>query len=286
MPPVDGYVLITRCPDVPGIVGAVAGYLAEIGATITESTHFNDKMNGELCMRNAFRFDGRGPPQIEIEVGLQSIASRFKMDWTVHDCTRPVRALIMVSRFGHCLFDLLHAWRAGLLPIDITGIVSNHDDMRDFTEWCGLPYHHIPLTKDNKAEGEAQLREIIADTQTELVILARYMQVLSTELSDELRGRCINIHHGFLPSFKGAKPYHQAFERGVKVIGATAHFVTSDLDEGPIIEQDTYRVDHSLAPNDLIAAGRDVETAVLRRAVLWYAQRRLLLNGSKTIVFR
>jgi formyltetrahydrofolate deformylase len=286
MPPANEYVLITRCADVPGIVGAVASHLAEIGATITESTHFNDKVNVELCMRNAFRFDGAAQAQAEIEAGWQSVATRFAMDWTLHDRTRPVRALIMVSRFGHCLFDLLHAWRAGLLPIEIAGIVSNHEDMRDFSKWCGLPFHHIPVTKGTKASAETELRRIIDESTTELVVLARYMQVLSTELSDDLRGRCINIHHGFLPSFKGAKPYHQAFERGVKVIGATAHFVTSDLDEGPIIEQDTYRVDHSLAPDDLIAAGRDVETAVLRRAVLWYAQRRLLLNGSKTIVFR
>jgi formyltetrahydrofolate deformylase len=193
--------------------------------------------------------------------------------------------LIAVSKFGHCLYDLLHRWRSGLLPVDIVGVVSNHDTMRSFVEWNDLPFHHLPMPKDGKAAQEAQFLQLVDENHVDLVVLARYMQILSPKMCEHLNGRCINIHHSFLPSFKGAKPYHQAFERGVKIIGATAHYVTTDLDEGPIIEQGVQRVDHGHMPDDLVKMGQDIECAVLARAVVWHAEKRIVVNGMKTVVF-
>jgi formyltetrahydrofolate deformylase len=283
----DSYILVLKCPDRKGVVAAVSGFLADNDASILESNHFNDALADEFYMRTVFRADGSGMPPIEaLAKGFELIARRFEMEWSLYATADKPKVLIAVSKFGHCLYELLHRWRAGLLPIDIVGVVSNHDDMRSFVEWNALPYHHLPVTKETKAEQEAQILDLVAETKTDLVVLARYMQILSPELCAALSGRCINIHHSFLPSFKGAKPYHQAFDKGVKIIGATAHYVTTDLDEGPIIEQDVQRVDHRHTPEQLVQMGQDVETAVLTRAVAWHAERRILLNGAKTVVFR
>ncbi len=278
--------LVLRCADAPGIMADVTRFVDDANATILESSHFLDAERAGLSLRVAFAGIGGAALDAEaLRARFAPIGAARAMTWQIFD-GGPVSAVIMVSRFGHCLFDLVHDWRAGLLPLRIDAIVSNHETHRSFVEWAGLPFHYLPVDAANKADSEAALAEIIGARDSELLVLARYMQVLSPALCEAMAGRCINIHHGFLPSFKGAKPYHQAFDRGVKVIGATAHFVTTDLDEGPIIEQDTVRVDHSLGPDDLIAAGRDVESAVLRRAVSWYAQRRILLDGGKTVVFR
>jgi formyltetrahydrofolate deformylase len=217
------------------------------------------------------------------ETGFGQVAARFDMTWSLHDLAVRPRLLIAVSKFGHCLYDLLHRWRAGLLPVEIVGVVSNHDDMRSFVEWNGITYHHLPVNKADKAGQEARLLALTEGV--DLVVLARYMQILSPELCDALSGRCINIHHSFLPSFKGAKPYHQAHARGVKIIGATAHYVTTDLDEGPIIEQGVERVNHAQSPEDLVTIGRDIECAVLARAVTWHVEHRLVVNGHRTVVF-
>jgi formyltetrahydrofolate deformylase len=281
----EHYILVLKCPDTRGVVAAVSGYLADNDCSIDESNHFSDVANRQFYMRTVFRQDGpRSPPIDILREGLKPIAHRFDMKWELHDGSRRPRVMIAVSRFGHCLFDLLHRWRSGLLPVDIPAVVSNHEDMRSFVEWSGIPYHYIPTTGD-KPRDEARLSALVDELDIELLVLARYMQILSPELSARLAGRCINIHHSFLPSFKGARPYHQAFARGVKIIGATAHYVTDDLDEGPIIEQGVQRVDHSHTPEDLVAIGRDVECTTLARAVQWHVERRVLINGQKTIVF-
>ncbi len=278
--------LVLRCDDAPGIMMAVTGFVSAAGATIRESSHFLDRTQGRLSLRVVFAAaNGGALDAASVRTRFAPVAQALGMTWQLFE-GGSVGTIIMVSRFGHCLFDLIHDVQSGVLPIRIDAVVSNHETHRSFVEWAGVPFHHLPVTSATKAESEAQLASLIAGYGSELLVLARYMQVLSPDLCAAMAGRCLNIHHGFLPSFKGAKPYHQAFDRGVKVIGATAHFVTNDLDEGPIVEQDTVRVDHSLTPDDLIAAGRDVESAVLRRAVAWYAQRRILLDGAKTVVFR
>jgi formyltetrahydrofolate deformylase len=275
-----------QCPDRRGIVAAVSGYLAENQASITESNHFNDPQNDRFFMRTVFRQDGELMPPVEVlREGFRPIAERFGMSWRLHDMSTRPRLLILVSKFGHCLYDLLHRWRAGLLPVDIVGVVSNHEDMRSFVEWSGLPYHYLPMVKGEKAAQEAAILALVDELKVDLVVLARYMQILSAEMSARLSGRCINIHHSFLPSFKGAKPYHQAHARGVKIIGATAHYVTDDLDEGPIIEQDTARVKHTHTPEEMVVMGRDVESRVLARAVNWHVQHRVMLDGARTVVF-
>jgi formyltetrahydrofolate deformylase len=282
----DQFILILKCPDRKGVVAAVSGFLADNDASILESNHFNERMTDQFYMRTVFRQDGDGMPPLEaLRKGFDLIARRFNMEWELFDASIKPKVLIAVSKFGHCLYDLLHRWRSGILPVDIIGVVSNHDDMRSFVEWSGIPYFHLPVTKDSKAEQEAAFLGLVKDLDVDLVVLARYMQILSTDLCRALSGRCINIHHSFLPSFKGAKPYHQAFERGVKIIGATAHYVTTDLDEGPIIEQGVQRVDHGDTPDDLVEIGRDVECNVLARAVLWHIERRIVVNGRKTVVF-
>jgi formyltetrahydrofolate deformylase len=282
----ESYILVVKCPDRKGVVAAVSGFLADNDASILESNHFNDAVADEFYMRTVFRADGPVmPPLNALEKGFDLIARRFDMQWSLHPSAIRPRVLIAVSKFGHCLYDLLHRWKSGLLPVEIVGVMSNHDDMRSFVEWNGLAFHLLPVTKDTKAEQEAQFLALVDALSVDLVVLARYMQILSPNLCAQLSGRCINIHHSFLPSFKGAKPYHQAFERGVKIIGATAHYVTTDLDEGPIIEQGVQRVDHGHTPDDLVRMGQEVECSVLARAVVWHAERRILINGAKTVVF-
>jgi formyltetrahydrofolate deformylase len=282
----ESYILVVKCPDRKGVVAAVSGFLADNDASILESNHFNDAVADEFYMRTVFRADGPAmPPLNALEKGFDLIARRFDMQWSLHSAAIRPRVLIAVSKFGHCLYDLLHRWKSGLLPVEIVGVMSNHDDMRSFVEWNGLAFHLLPVTKDTKAEQEAQFLALVDELSVDLVVLARYMQILSPNLCAQLSGRCINIHHSFLPSFKGAKPYHQAFERGVKIIGATAHYVTTDLDEGPIIEQGVQRVDHGHTPDDLVRMGQEVECSVLARAVVWHAERRILINGAKTVVF-
>ncbi len=282
----DQFILILKCPDRKGVVAAVSGFLADNDASILESNHFNERMTDQFYMRTVFRQDGEGMPPLEsLRKGFDLIARRFNMEWELFDASIKPKVLIAVSKFGHCLYDLLHRWRSGILPVDIVGVVSNHDDMRSFVEWSGIPYFHLPVTKETKAEQETAFLGLVKNVDVDLVVLARYMQILSPDLCRALSGRCINIHHSFLPSFKGAKPYHQAFERGVKIIGATAHYVTTDLDEGPIIEQGVQRVDHGDTPDDLVEIGRDVECNVLARAVLWHVERRIVVNGRKTVVF-
>ncbi|HEX7743292.1 MAG TPA: formyltetrahydrofolate deformylase [Sphingobium sp.] len=280
------FALLLRCVDRRGIVAAVSGFLSDQSATILESSQFGDAASNTFYMRTAFGADDRPLPSLaEMRSTFAPVAELFDMEWSLHDLSQRPRILIAVSRFGHSLFDLLHRWRAGVLPVDIVGVLSNHDDMRSFVEWNGLPYHHVPVIDGDKASQQRAFMDVVESTRPDLVVLARYMQILSPEMCDALAGRCINIHHSFLPSFKGSKPYHQAHARGVKLIGATAHYVTSDLDEGPIIEQSVERVNHAHPPEALVAMGQDIECRVLARAVSWHAERRVLLNGSRTVVF-
>lgn len=280
------YVLSIKCPDTRGIVAAVSGYLYDNDISITESNQFNDSLGNTFYIRVEFQQAGPTmPPMMTLRDGFKPIAHRFAMDWDIFNLSIKPKALIAVSKFGHCLYELLHRWRSGLLPVEIVGVMSNHEDMRSFVEWNGIPYFFLPAGKENKAAQEAQFLRLIEDSQADLVVLARYMQILSDDLATRLAGRCINIHHSFLPSFKGAKPYHQAHARGVKIIGATAHYVTSDLDEGPIIEQDVQRVHHGLTPEQMVVIGQDIEARVLARAVTWHAERRVIINGGKTVVF-
>ena len=285
MPRATSLILILKCPDQKGVVAAVAGFLAANEASITESSHFNDPAAGQFYMRTVFRADGPMPDIETLRAGFARIAETFDMAWSLHDGAVKPRVLIAVSRFGHCLYDLLHRWRAGQLAADIVGVVSNHEDLRSFCEWSGVPFHHLPITDGTKDQQEAQFLDLAHTLKVDLVVLARYMQILSPGMCQALEGRCINIHHSFLPGFKGARPYHQAHNRGVKIIGATAHYVTTDLDEGPIIEQGVQRVDHSHSPDDLIQLGRDVECTVLARAVGWHVEHRILIEGHRTIVF-
>ncbi|WP_404381244.1 formyltetrahydrofolate deformylase [Knoellia locipacati] len=282
---VGDLVLTLSCPDRPGIVAAVSQRLFEHRANIEESQQFSDHRTGRYFMRVRFATpaDGLDLEGWQAEVG--SVAADFDMTWELRPATSAYRTLVMVSRFGHVLNDLLFRWKSGQVNADIVGIVSNHTDLEPMARSYGIPFHHIPVTKETKAEAEAQLRELVAEHDVELITLARYMQVLSDDLCRDLGGRVINIHHSFLPSFKGAKPYHQAFARGVKVIGATAHYVTADLDEGPIIEQDIHRVDHRMDADDLVAAGEEVESRVFARAVRWHCESRVILNGDRTVVF-
>ncbi|MDT9600225.1 formyltetrahydrofolate deformylase [Sphingosinicella rhizophila] len=280
------YLLTLRCPDRKGIVATVTTLLADQDLLIVESHQFEDHNSGMFFMRVLFAPESCAPIDLDrLRDLFRPIAERFDMDWAFRDVAVKPRVLLAVSRFGHCLYDLLHRWRSGHLPVEIVGVVSNHDDMRSFTEWNNLPYHHLPIAKGEKAAQEARIMALVDELDVDLVVLARYMQILSPELCAFLDKRCINIHHSFLPSFKGAKPYHQAHARGVKVIGATAHYVTTDLDEGPIIEQDTKRVTHSRSADELVAIGQEVECAVLARAVRWHVEGRVMLNGDRTIVF-
>ncbi|RJY09212.1 formyltetrahydrofolate deformylase [Aurantiacibacter aquimixticola] len=282
------YILTLSCADEVGIVAAVSGHLAQIDGFILDSQQYADLDAGRFFMRVHFAPAGRGFPTdvSALRSSLEPIADRFAMTLDLHDTAERPRLLIAVSKASHCLNDLLYRWRARSLPVEIAAVVSNHDDLRELVEWHGIAYHHLPVLPETKAEQETQLLSLVEETGTDYVVLARYMQILSGECVDALAGRCINIHHSFLPSFKGARPYRRAHARGVKLIGATAHFVTRDLDEGPIIEQDVERVDHRATEADMIRIGRDTEAHVLARAVRWTAERRVLLNGNRTIVFR
>ena len=278
------YILTLSCPDQRGIVHAVSGFLLERGGNIEEAAQYNDHDTGLFFMRVQFACADAGAEALREQIG--TLAARFDMRWQLHAAAQPMRAVIFVSKEGHCLNDLLFRWKSGLLPLDIRAIVSNHRDFYQLAASYNVPFHHIAVNKANKAQAEERQLEIIDGEGAELVVLARYMQVLSDAMCQRLAGRAINIHHSFLPSFKGAKPYYQAHNRGVKLIGATAHYVTSDLDEGPIIEQDVARVDHSLTVEDLTAIGRDTESQVLARAVKWHGEHRVLVNGQRTVVFR
>ncbi|AEW94743.1 formyltetrahydrofolate deformylase [Streptantibioticus cattleyicolor] len=278
------YVLTLSCPDKQGIVHAVSSYLFMTGCNIVDSQQFGDQDTGLFFMRVAF--SAEPPVTVEkLRASFAAIADSFQMDWRIHPAEEKMRVLIMVSKFGHCLNDLLFRARIGALPIEIAAVVSNHRDFEELAGSYNVPFHHIPVTKENKPEAEARLLSLIDSERVDLVVLARYMQVISDDLCKRLPGRIINIHHSFLPSFKGAKPYHQAHARGVKLIGATAHYVTADLDEGPIIEQEVERVGHGVTPAQLVAIGRDVECQALARAVQWHSEHRVLLNGSRTVVF-
>jgi formyltetrahydrofolate deformylase len=290
------FVLTLACPERPGIVRAVTAFLADRGFDIVEHQQFDDHVSGNLYLRTAFTGGGADPGFDELNhraaVTAESLtaefaatAGEFGMNFTFHD-GRPQRLLVMVSKFGHCLNDLIFRWRAGSLGAEIAVVVSNHEELRAMAEGAGLPFIHVPVTAATKPEAEARLLELIAEYDADLVVLARYMQVLSNDLCTSLRGRAINIHHSFLPGFKGAKPYHQAYDRGVKLVGATAHYVTPELDEGPIIEQEVFRVDHSLDADALVTVGRDAESQALSRAVKWHCQHRVLLNNTRTVVFR
>ena len=278
------YVLSVTCPTARGIVAALSGYLAGKGCNILDSSQFDDLENGRFFMRISFLSE-EGATHGELSQGLVPIAARFQMATAIHDAAERVKVLLMVSRFGHCLNDLLYRWRIGALPVDIVGVVSNHFDYQKVVVNHDIPFHHIKVTKANKPEAEARLLALVEESGAELIVLARYMQVLSDKLCRLMSGRIINIHHSFLPSFKGANPYRQAYERGVKLIGATAHFVTADLDEGPIIEQDIIRVSHAQSAEDYVSLGRDVEAQVLARAIHAYIHRRTFVNGSRTVVF-
>lgn len=280
----QAYILTLSCPDRLGLVHAVSGFLLELGANIEEAAQYNDHATGLFFMRVQFACQGTDLPSLK--TATAEIANRFEMRWSLHAQAERMKTVIMVSRQGHCLNDLLFRYKSGLLPIDIRAIISNHRDFYQLAASYNIPFHHIAVTGATKAQAEARQLEIIEQEGAELVVLARYMQVLSNELCQQLQGRAINIHHSFLPSFKGAKPYYQAHERGVKLIGATAHYVTAELDEGPIIEQDVARVDHTDTVQDLTARGQDTESLVLARAVKWHSERRVILNGHKTVVFR
>lgn len=278
------YVLTLSCPDRPGIVHAVSGFLLEHGGNIEEAAQYNDHDTGLFFMR--VQFACAQLTQDDLRLRLKLFAEGFAMRWSLHPLAEPVRTVIFVSKEGHCLNDLMFRWKSGLLPLDIRAIISNHRDFYQLAAGYNVPFHHIPVNAATKPLAEARQLEIIQGEGAELVVLARYMQVLSNDLCRELAGKAINIHHSFLPSFKGAKPYYQAHDRGVKLIGATAHYVTADLDEGPIIEQDVARVDHTDTVEDLTALGRDTESQVLARAVKWHSEHRVLLNGHKTVVFK
>ncbi len=278
------YVLTVTCTSRRGIVAAISGYLASAGCNITDSAQFDDQETGRFFMRVSF-ISEEGLNAEALTQGFKDIALQFEMKYGFYDEAQKTKVVIMVSRFGHCLNDLLYRWRIGALPIDIAAVISNHHDYQKVVVNHDIPFHCIKVTKDNKAEAEARQMEIVKDTQAELIVLARYMQVLSDSMCREMAGKIINIHHSFLPSFKGANPYKQAFERGVKFIGATSHYVTADLDEGPIIEQDIVRVTHAQSPEDYISLGRDVESQVLARAIHAHIHRRVFINGTKTVVF-
>jgi formyltetrahydrofolate deformylase len=277
-------ILTLFCPDKPGIVHAVSGLLLQHGANIEEAAQHSDAQTGLFFMRVQFTCAACVPS--EVDKNLQNLATAWAMTFHLHATAVRMPAVIMVSQQGHCLNDLLFRWQSGLLPIEIKAIISNHRDFEQLAANYKIPFHHIPVSAANKPLAEAQQLAIIRAAGAELVVLARYMQVLSDDLCTALNGKAINIHHSFLPSFKGAKPYFQAHDRGVKLIGATAHYVTAALDEGPIIEQDVARVDHGLTVEDLTAQGRDTESQVLARAVKWHSEHRILINGHKTVIFK
>jgi len=284
--PYHQYVLILSCPDRPGIVSAVSTFLAHNGQNILDAQQFDDVETKKFFMRVVFTAADLAVELSALQTGFAAIAERFGMEWQMRDRVAHRKVMLLVSKSDHCLVDILYRWRTGELPMIPTAIVSNHPrEVYAGLDLGGIPFHHLPVTKETKREQEAQILDLVASTGTDLVVLARYMQILSDDLSAKLSGRCINIHHSFLPGFKGAKPYHQAHERGVKLIGATAHYVTRDLDEGPIIDQDVERISHRDTPEDLVRKGRDIERRVLARAIRYHLNDRVILNGRKTVVF-
>ncbi|GGO36243.1 formyltetrahydrofolate deformylase [Gemmobacter aquaticus] len=278
------FALTVTCPSTRGIIAAIANYMADSGCNITDSSQYDDLETGQFFMRVSFTSQ-QGKSLDELKAGFGETAKKFSMNFDFHDESRKMKVIIMVSRFGHCLNDLLYRWRIGALPIDIVAVISNHMDYQKVVVNHDIPYYCVKVTKENKPQAEAEQMRIVRDSGAELIVLARYMQVLSDQMCKEMSGRIINIHHSFLPSFKGANPYKQAFEKGVKLIGATSHYVTADLDEGPIIEQDIIRVSHAQSNEDYVSLGRDVEAAVLSRAIHAHVHRRVFLNGNKTVVF-
>ena len=283
-----GLVLTLSCPDTTGIVAAVSGFLAARHYRISEAQHYNDPSSVTSFMRTVFHATPQAQvPQAQIEREFKAeVADRFAMNYRFHQGSRKCPVLLAVSRHGHCLNSLLHRWSTGTLPIEVVGVVSNHQDMRSLAEWHGVEYHYLPVIQGRKSDQEARLSQAFERSGAELLVLARYMQILSADACEHFNGRAINIHHSFLPGFKGARAYHQALERGVKLIGATAHYVTTDLDEGPIIEQDVERVDHTLSAEELTVTGSEIESKVLNRAVKWHAEHRVFRNGNRTVVLR
>jgi formyltetrahydrofolate deformylase len=282
--PMQRYALTVTCTSKRGIVAAIANYLADNQCNITDSAQFDDKETGNFFMRVSFESEGAADLE-KISDGFVETAEALDMAYEFHDESQKMKVIIMVSRFGHCLNDLLYRWRIGALPIDIVGVISNHMDYQKVVVNNDIPFHCIKVTPENKPDAEARIMAVVEDAGADLIVLARYMQILSDQMCQKMSGRIINIHHSFLPSFKGANPYKQAFQRGVKLIGATSHYVTADLDEGPIIEQDIVRVTHAQSSNDYVALGRDVESQVLARAIHAHIHRRVFLNGNKTVVF-
>lgn len=280
------YIFTISCPDRTGIVAAVAGFLADHDAFITESSHFGDPQTQRFFMRTVFRPGAATPSLDHLAHRFSRIAERFQMVWGLHDAQRRERVLILVSKLEHCLNDLLYRYRTGDLRVDIPAIASNHPDLESLARWHGIAFHHLPVTAGHEARQEAAILELVNDLKIDLVVLARYMRILSPQMCDRLGGRCINIHHSFLPGFKGPRPYRQAHAQGVKLIGATAHYVVAELDAGPIIEQAVERVDHSFTPEQMARVGRDVENVVLARAVHWHVEHRVLLNEGKAVVFK
>jgi len=287
----DKFVLTLSCPDRAGLVAEVSGMLAGSGCNITSSDQYSDQaQNGDdancFFMRIAFSLPAATGNELKLKAAVKPLAEKFGMEWSMHNCDKPQRVLLMVSKFDHCLMDILYRRARGALFMDVPAVISNHSDAYRLTASYDVPFHHWPVTKDNKAAQEAKLLAFIEEEKIDLIVLARYMQVLSQDICEKLSGKIINIHHSFLPSFKGAAPYKQAFTKGVKLIGATAHYVTADLDEGPIIEQNVARVNHAMSSNDLVTAGRDVERVTLAEALKLHLEHRVLINGQKTVVFK
>lgn len=279
------YRLIVSCPDRVGIVARVSNFIADQRGSITEANQHSDLVTGRFFMRYEIRFDVDAPAIEQFRDTFQPIAETFGMDWSLHDSAQRKRIVLMVSRASHCLVDLLHRWNIGELDCEIPCVISNHDELRSLVEWHGIPFHHVPVSPDTKAAAFDETERLIGVAQADGVVLARYMQILPPGLCRRYAGRVINIHHSFLPSFAGAKPYHQAYDRGVKLIGATCHYVTEELDAGPIIEQDVHRITHCHTTEDLVRFGRDIERAVLARGLRWHLQDRVLIHGNKTVVF-
>ncbi|KGE04675.1 formyltetrahydrofolate deformylase [Pseudohaliea rubra] len=282
--PPRAYVLSFRCPDRLGVVARYSGLMYDCGAYITEVSNYSDPVTAMFFLRCVFDDRAMTVPYAELARRLEALASTMAMDYTLRPVSERPRVLVAVSRYDHCLSALLTKWKAGALPADIVAVVSNHEDCRRLVEFHGLPYHHLPVSADNKREQEAQLHALVEGQRVDLLVLARYMQILSDDLCRRLEGRAINIHHSFLPGFKGARPYHQAYERGVKVIGATAHYVTSDLDEGPIIAQEVRPIDHQVSVQQMVLYGHDIEATALAQAVRLHCEQRVILNGQRTVI--
>jgi formyltetrahydrofolate deformylase len=281
------YILTLSCPDGVGIVAAVTNDLAQHGALVTEAQHFREPVSSSSILRIVFESGGGEPLDIDrLTQDFAKVAARFRMTWKIRDNASRQRVLVAVSKQGHCLKSLLHRWEVGTLSVDIVGVVSNHETQRRLVEWHGLPFHYLPLEPEGKAAQEQRMLQLFRDLSADLLVLARYMQILSGDLCRALAGKAINIHHSFLPGFKGARPYHQAYARGVKLIGATAHYVNDDLDEGPIIEQAVERVDHTMEPEQLTTLGNEIESVVLNRAIQWHAEHRIFEFGNRTVILR